>query len=176
MNNLLLRNVKLTHPQVASMLQYQCRVDASTASSSNTVVQTSPVVLDNQKPPPPLDHERMRMHPRIGNREIVGYGLKGKPEYFDMVMFPCPSIRWEADTPQIVELKKKEKSDWKQLSIEEKKKCKFYIILTFVLLRFLFSISSKFPSNIRRIYSSNWYLEVGHRMDINFISWCYFSL
>jgi hypothetical protein len=132
MNSLLLRNVKLTHPQVASMLQHQCRVDASTASSSHPVVQNSPIVLDNRKPPPPLDPDRMRMHPRIGNREIVGYGLKGKPEYFDLVMFPCPSIRWEADTPEIVELKKKEQGDWKQLSVAEKKKCKFYFRFVFL--------------------------------------------
>ncbi|CAF3538091.1 unnamed protein product [Rotaria sordida] len=127
MNNLLLRHVKLTHPQVTSMLQYQCRLNASTTTTTTTpgsksVVQQSPIVLDNTKPPPPLDADRMRMHPRIGNREIVGYGLKGKPEYFDLVMFPCPSIRWEADTSEIAELRKKEKGDWKQLSTEDKKR------------------------------------------------------
>jgi hypothetical protein len=126
MNSFLLRHVKSTHPPVASLLQYQSCADASTSSSSSNVVQNNRIVLDNRKPPPPLDADRMRRHPRIGNREIVGYGLKGKPEYFDTVMFPCPSIRWEADTPEIVELRKKEKGDWKQLSIEEKKKCKFY--------------------------------------------------
>jgi len=124
MNTFLLRHVKLTHPQVASMLQYQCRAEASTSSSSSSsnVVQNNPIVLDNTKPPPPLDPDRMRMHPRIGNREIVGYGLKGKPEYFDTVMFPCPSIRWEVDTPEIAALRKKEQGDWKQLSVEEKRK------------------------------------------------------
>ena len=118
MSSFLLRNVKLTQPQVASMLQYQCRAERFIIIIINkTVVQNGPVVLDNRKPPPPLDADRMRMHPRIGNREIVGYGLKGKPEYFDTVMFPCPSIRWEADTPEIAELRKKEKGDWKQLSV-----------------------------------------------------------
>jgi hypothetical protein len=124
MSGFLLRQVKLTQPQVASLLQHQCRAEASTSASA-TVVQHNPVVLDNRKAPPALDADRMRMHPRIGNREIVGYGLKGKPEYFDMVMFPCPSIRWEADTPEIVQLKNKEKGDWKQLSVEDKKRCKF---------------------------------------------------
>lgn len=122
MSGLLVRSVKLPQPQIVSMLQYQRRADASTSGSA---VQNTPIVLDNRKPPPPLDPDRMRMHPRIGNREIVGYGLKGKPEYFDMVMFPCPSIRWEADTPEIAALRKKEKGDWKQLSTEEKKKCQF---------------------------------------------------
>ncbi|CAF1058341.1 unnamed protein product [Rotaria sp. Silwood1] len=121
MSSFLLRHVKLTQPQLSLMLQHQCRVEASTSSSAS-VIQQNPIVLDNTKPPPPLDADRMRMHPRIGNREIVGYGLKGKPEYFDLVMFPCPSIRWEADTPAIAELRKKEKGDWKQLSVDEKKK------------------------------------------------------
>jgi hypothetical protein len=154
MSSLLLRHVKLTHPQVASMLQHQCRADASSAasssssSSSGSVIQKSPVVLDNRKAPPPLDADRMRMHPRIGNREIVGYGLKGRPEYFDLVMFPCPSIRWEADTPEIAELRKKEKGDWKQLSVDDKKRCKFSFIINFLYQNFHFSISIQFSSNI----------------------------
>jgi hypothetical protein len=103
-----------------SMLQHQTRADASSVLSAN-VVQSTPIVLDNTKAPPPLDADRMRMHPRIGNREIVGYGLKGTPEYFDLAMFPCPSVRWEADTPAIAQLRNKEKADWKQLTVDEKK-------------------------------------------------------
>jgi len=127
MSSSLLRHIKLIQPQVVSMI---CRAEASTSSSAT-------VILDHRKPPPPLDHDRMRMYPRIGNREIVGYGLKGKPEYFDMVMFPCPSVRWEADTPEISALRKKEQGDWKQLSIEDKKRCKF-IILRVIFERFFF--------------------------------------
>lgn len=123
MSGFLIRHVKLTQPQIVSLVQHQCRAEASTSSSA-TVIQNSPIVLDNHKPPPPLNADRMRMHPRIGNREIVGYGLKGKPEYFDLVMFPCPSIRWEADTPEIAALRKKEQGDWKQLSTQDKKQCK----------------------------------------------------
>jgi hypothetical protein len=137
MSSLLLRNVKQTQPEVALMLQYQCRANASSSSSNKNVVQNGPIILDNRKPPPPLDPDRMRMYPRIGNREIVGYGLKGKPEYFDTVMFPCPSIRWEADTPEIAELRKKEKGDWKQLSVAEKKKRKFYLEFLFCYFRIL---------------------------------------
>ncbi len=148
MSSFLLRHVKLTQPPIVSMLQHQCRAEASTSSSA-TVIQNNPVVLDNRKPPPPLDADRMRMHPRIGNREIVGYGLKGKPEYFDTVMFPCPSVRWEAETPAIAALRKKEQGDWKQLSVEEKKQCQFCFIIPSAFLEwFLFSISSKFSSNI----------------------------
>lgn len=126
MSNILLRNMKISHPQMLSMVQHQCRMNASSTAAATTtsgsVVQQNPIVLDNTKAPPPLSADRMRMHPKIGNREIVGYGLKGKPEYFDLVMFPCPSIRWEADTPAIAALRQKEKGDWKQLTVEEKKK------------------------------------------------------
>jgi hypothetical protein len=138
MSSLLLRHVKLTQPQIISILQ---RAEAS------TVIQNTPIVLDNRKAPPSLDADRMRMHPRIGNREIVGYGLKGKPEYFDTVMFPCPSIRWEADTPEIAALRKKEQGDWKQLSVADKKQCNFRLKSLF-FKKFLFSISRKFSSNI----------------------------
>ena len=114
MNSILLRHANLSRCQIASIFR-------ANASTTTTTIQNTPIVLDNHKPPPALSADRIRMHPRIGNREIVGYGLKGKPEYFDLVMFPCPSIRWEADTPEIAALRKKEQGDWKQLSIQDKK-------------------------------------------------------
>lgn len=122
MSVVLFRNIKLTSAQLAAI--QQLRANAS-SSSAGSIVQQGSIVLDNTKPPPALSAERVRTHPKIGNREIVGYGLKGKPEYFDLVMFPCPSIRWEADTPQIAALRNKEKADWKQLTVDEKKKRSF---------------------------------------------------
>ena len=158
-----------------TIVQHQCRRNGSTsaaaaATASGSVVQQNPVVLDNTKAPPPLSADRLRMHPKIGNREIVGYGLKGKPEYFDLVMFPCPSVRWEADTPAIAALRQKEKGDWKQLSVEEKKKCRHRLsslVVTVVFCPFV-SVSSQFPSNLRRIHSTIGRLEMGHRMDDDF--------
>lgn len=159
MSSILLRNMRSSHPQILSMVQHQCRMNASSTAAATTtttgrsVVQQSPIVLDNTKAPPPLDADRMRMYPKIGNREIVGYGMKGKAEYFDLVMFPCPSIRWEADTPEIAALRQKEKGDWKQLSVEEKKKCVYSLYKTccFFIVQsrsmFFFSVSSQFPSN-----------------------------
>lgn len=38
----------------------------------------------------------------IGNREIVGYGLNGEPQYIDRVDFPMPSIRYKESTPDIM--------------------------------------------------------------------------
>lgn len=170
MSNILLRKMKYSPPQLLTLVQHQCRLNASshaaTTTSSGSVVQQHPIVLDNNKAPPPLSADRVRAHPKIGNREIVGYGLKGKPEYFDLVMFPCPSIRWEADTPAIASLRQKEKGDWKQLSVEEKKKRNASI---FVFSRhfplFFVSVSIKFSSNLRRIHRAIGRLEVGHRMD-----------
>lgn len=37
----------------------------------------------------------------IGNREIVGYGYNGEPNYADRADFPMPAIRWKEPTPEI---------------------------------------------------------------------------
>ncbi|KAK9503600.1 hypothetical protein O3M35_010128 [Rhynocoris fuscipes] len=57
----------------------------------------------------------------IGNRDIVGYGINGTPSYEDREDFPLPAVRFRPNTPDILELRKKEKGDWKALSIAEKK-------------------------------------------------------
>ncbi|RXG50957.1 cytochrome c oxidase subunit 4 isoform 2, mitochondrial [Armadillidium vulgare] len=58
---------------------------------------------------------------KIGSREIVGFGLNGQPNYFDKLDIPMPAIRFKEITPDIQVLREKEKSDWKKLSLEEKK-------------------------------------------------------
>ncbi|XP_075230477.1 cytochrome c oxidase subunit 4 isoform 1, mitochondrial-like [Lycorma delicatula] len=57
----------------------------------------------------------------IGDREIVGHGINGDPTYFDCVMTPCPAIRFQSNSPYIQALREKEKCDWRNLTIEEKK-------------------------------------------------------
>lgn len=37
----------------------------------------------------------------IGNREIVGFGMNGQPNYMDRVDFPLPAIRYKEVTPDI---------------------------------------------------------------------------
>jgi len=64
-----------------------------------------------------LAHEKAK----IGNREVVGWGINGKYSYIDHLCFPMPAIRWRETTPEIQELRNKEKGDWKKLSVEEKK-------------------------------------------------------
>ncbi|XP_058791254.1 cytochrome c oxidase subunit 4 isoform 1, mitochondrial-like [Phymastichus coffea] len=57
----------------------------------------------------------------IGEREIVGYGHNGQPNYVDLVAFPFPAIRYRECTPQIMALREKERGDWRKLSVDEKK-------------------------------------------------------
>lgn len=39
---------------------------------------------------------------RVGNREVVGYGWNGEPNYGDRVTFPFPSIRYKEPTQDIL--------------------------------------------------------------------------
>ncbi|GBP84461.1 hypothetical protein EVAR_62759_1, partial [Eumeta japonica] len=38
---------------------------------------------------------------KIGDREWVGFGHNGQPNYVDRADFPMPAIRFRADTPDI---------------------------------------------------------------------------
>ncbi|XP_050667844.1 cytochrome c oxidase subunit 4 isoform 1, mitochondrial-like [Leptidea sinapis] len=58
---------------------------------------------------------------KIGNREWVGYGFNGQPNYVDRPDYPLPAIRFQADNPDIQALRQKEKGDWRKLTLEEKK-------------------------------------------------------
>ncbi|XP_017030266.1 cytochrome c oxidase subunit 4 isoform 1, mitochondrial [Drosophila kikkawai] len=57
----------------------------------------------------------------VGDREVVGYGINGRPIYFDRSDFPFPAIRYRTVTPEVCALREKELGDWKTLSIEDKK-------------------------------------------------------
>lgn len=60
----------------------------------------------------------------IGKREVVGFGFNGSYMYFDAAAMPYPAIRFREETDEMKRLREKEKNDWKQLSLEEKKKRK----------------------------------------------------
>ena len=62
---------------------------------------------------------------KIGTREVVGYGLTGSYDYFDRMDFPYPAIRFREVKGDLVQLKEKEKGDWRNLTIDEKKKREF---------------------------------------------------
>jgi len=60
-------------------------------------------------------------YPKIGNRDIVGYGWNGYPSYMDRPEFPCPAVRFKENSKDVLALRAKEKGDWKSLSLDDKK-------------------------------------------------------
>lgn len=60
----------------------------------------------------------------IGKREVVGFGFNGSYTYFDTTDMPYPAIRFREESDEMKRLREKEKNDWKQLTLEEKKKRK----------------------------------------------------
>lgn len=60
-------------------------------------------------------------YPTIGDRDITGHGLGNDCGYVDNHEWPCPGVRFKANTPEILALREKEKSDWSSLTLEEKK-------------------------------------------------------
>ncbi|KAI8433036.1 hypothetical protein MSG28_013903, partial [Choristoneura fumiferana] len=58
---------------------------------------------------------------RIGNRDVVGYGVNGSANYRDDAHFPFPSVRFKENTKDICGLRQKECGDWRLLCCEEKK-------------------------------------------------------
>lgn len=39
---------------------------------------------------------------KIGNREVVGYGMNGDPTYIERPEYPMPAIRFKEPTPEIL--------------------------------------------------------------------------
>jgi len=64
---------------------------------------------------------RDRIHPKLGNRDVVGWGFNGSASYVDREEYPMPAVRFKENTPDVMALREKEKGDWKNLTMEEKK-------------------------------------------------------
>jgi cytochrome c oxidase subunit 4 len=60
-------------------------------------------------------------YPKLGNRDIVGYGWNSYPTYMDRSEFPAPAVRFKENSKEVLALRAKEKGDWKALSLEDKK-------------------------------------------------------
>merc|ERR1712039_684239 len=56
---------------------------------------------------------RDEIHPKIGNREIVGFGHNGNAIYWDQPGYPCPAVRFKEPTAEVEKLQEKEKGEWK---------------------------------------------------------------
>jgi len=59
---------------------------------------------------------------KIGKREVVGFGLNGSFAYFDAPDIPMPAIRFREPNTEMNALREKEKGNWKELTLDEKKK------------------------------------------------------
>lgn len=72
--------------------------------------------------------QSQQMHNRalIGSRDVVGYGFNGSYFYYDATDMPYPAIRFREETEEIKKLREKEKGDWNKLTLDEKKKRKFF--------------------------------------------------
>ena len=58
---------------------------------------------------------------RNNGREVVGFGHNGDEIYWDRLDYWYPAIRFRKDDDKIVAIREKEKGDWKNLSLEDKK-------------------------------------------------------
>lgn len=65
--------------------------------------------------------QKEKYYPKIGDRDIVGFGFNGNPSYMDRPEYPAPAIRFKENTADVMALREKEKGDWKNLSLEDKK-------------------------------------------------------
>ena len=83
---------------------------------------TSHPVSDPAERPAMIESvDRDNVYPTIGKRKIVGFGKNGYTEYEDVSGYPCPSIEFREVTSEVAALREKEKGDWNNLSIDEKK-------------------------------------------------------
>ncbi|GAB1599256.1 cytochrome c oxidase subunit 4 isoform 1, mitochondrial-like [Argonauta hians] len=85
----------------------RCQFSTSTIRANQTAILSQEI--------------RDKVHPRIGNREIVGYGINGSASYFDMQDIPFPAIRFKESTGENLALLNKQTGDWKNLTLQEKK-------------------------------------------------------
>merc|ERR1711976_110248 len=121
--------VKLTHRMAFSLAQHARRPlpQILRRMLSTTAVRgcsAAPVRggLNPEAPPKMIYPEDMdKFYPKIGQREVVGFGQNGLPEYNDLRDFPMPAIAFKEETAEIKALKEKERGDWAALTIDEKK-------------------------------------------------------
>lgn len=60
-------------------------------------------INNNGKRIVPLGAAGCHHHPSVvGNREVVGYGFNGQPNYADRPDYPCPAVRFKETTPDIL--------------------------------------------------------------------------
>lgn len=122
---------------------------ARPAAFKRLTVNSSTAAVFQAEPKPPVQGVMQVREDKIVGRDIVGYGINGEPQYFDSITHPFPAVRFKKNTPEIMvqwlcsvlitlyltmyaffmcmfiwriqALREKEKGDWKNLTLEEKK-------------------------------------------------------
>jgi len=69
----------------------------------------------------PTQEQKDKWYPKLGNRDIVGYGFNGSAVYVDKEEYPAPAVRFGENSDEVMALRVKERGDWKSLSLEDKK-------------------------------------------------------
>lgn len=85
-----------------------------------SVASAAPVYISKEQEAA-IPRGQLESYPQVGKREWVGHGRGGMPNYFDCLSFPYPAIRFREWDSAYEALRQKEKGDWKNLSLEEKK-------------------------------------------------------
>lgn len=80
---------------VRSLLARSSAFKRPPANNSSTAVLQS-------EPKPPVQGVAYVVEDKIVGRDIVGYGLNGEAQYFDSLTYPCPSVRFMKNTPEIL--------------------------------------------------------------------------
>lgn len=65
-------------------------------------VNSSTAAVFQAEPKPPVQGVMQVREDKIVGRDVVGYGLNGENVYFDSVTYPCPSVRFMKNTPEIL--------------------------------------------------------------------------
>lgn len=94
--------------RVAAQSGVAQRALTTSAVSRNTDMQLSQADKD-------------KYYPKVGGRDIVGWGFNGSATYIDKEDYPAPAIRFQENNSDILALRTKEQGDWKNLSLDEKK-------------------------------------------------------
>merc|ERR1712127_27265 len=97
------------------------RLSLTNSIKTSAVNESAAPVAVNAAQVKKYGYDRSMVYPRIGDREIVGFGINGHPSYFDQPAHPMPAVRWAEDSAEIAALRTKAKGDWSTLSVEEKK-------------------------------------------------------
>ena len=108
---------------------------------------------------------------KIGSREVVGFGINGEYAYNDRMDFPCPAIRFKEVKGDLVQLKEKEKGDWKKLSIEEKKTRKDLI----GIISFCKFLMDNFSLQCIEQAFAELSLKCQHQLDSGRVKWLVFA-